>query len=114
MRSLFLVLSDQLVYKNVDDMKNALMLRHCEGIRLNYVVYRKMTVDEAIVNKEAAGVPAAAGAERGVSSPFAADAADLISLKQLLDQPQLFDKLSDTDIRKSAGASFQTVLQQLP
>lgn len=113
MRSLFLVLSDQLAYKTADDMKNALMLGHCEGIRLNYVVYRKMTVDEAIVNKEAAGVPAAAGADHSASSPFADDAADLISLKQLLDQPQLLDKLSDTDVRKTAGASFQTVLQQL-
>ena len=71
MRSLFLVLSDQLAYKTADDMKNALMLGHCEGIRLNYVVYRKMTVDEAIVNKEAAGVPAAAGADHSASSPAA-------------------------------------------
>ncbi len=118
-RRLFLVLSDQQAYPKVDDMKNALMLGHSEGIRLNYVVYRKMTVDEAIVDKMTAGIAssnvtsASASGETGITSPFAADAADLVSLKQLLDQPPLLDKLSETAISKTGGASFQSVLHQL-
>jgi hypothetical protein len=117
-RSLFMVLSDQQGYPAVDDMKNGLMLKHCEGVRLNYVVYRKMTVDEAVVNKESADALVPAGTAPAtdgtvVSSAFLADTADLVSIKQLLEQPRLLDKLSDTDIRKTAGASFQTMLVQI-
>jgi hypothetical protein len=119
MRHLFVVLSDQQAFRTVDDMKNALMIGHTEGIRLNYVVYRKMTVDEAIVDKGAAGIAASSAAaasgaaDASVSSPFLTDTSDLVSIKQLLNQPQLLEKLSETDVRKTAGAPFQTVLQQL-
>jgi hypothetical protein len=117
MRNLFVVLSGQQEYPTADDMKNGLMLKHSEGVRLNYVVYRKMTIDEAVVNKETADiampVPEPAADDAVVSSPFLADTADLVSIKQLLEQPRLLDKLSDTDIRKTAGASFQTILVQI-
>jgi len=116
-RNLLAVLSDQQQYPTVDDMKKGLMLKHSEGLRLNYVVYRKMTMDEAIINKDAADsmspVQGAISAGGGSFSPFVADTADLVSIKHLLDSPQLLEKISDTDIRKTAGASFQTVLGQV-
>jgi hypothetical protein len=117
MRCLLAVLCDMESYPTADDMKKGMMLGHAEGIRLNYVVYRKMTVDEAIVNKDAADFAGSAHVSdfgtSVVSSPFLTDVADLVSIKHLLEQPQLLEKVSDTDIRKTAGASFQAVLGQL-
>lgn len=115
-RSLFSTLGNQQACPTVEDMKKEIMLAHAEGIRLNYVIYRKMTVDEAIVNKETAEARELSGAMQTPSSgvpSYLADAADLVSIKQLLTDPRLLDKTSDTDVRKTAGASFQTLLLQL-
>jgi len=46
-------------YPTADDMKAELTVRGVKGIRLNYIMYRKMTSDEAVIDKGAlAGLPA--------------------------------------------------------
>jgi hypothetical protein len=53
-KAFFLILSDMQTYPTAELMKKGLVLQNVKGIRLNYVVYRKITADEAIINKDAA------------------------------------------------------------
>jgi hypothetical protein len=58
-RAFLQILSDMQTYPTAELMKKGLVLQNAKGIRLNYVVYRKMTADEAIVNKDMVTSPAA-------------------------------------------------------
>ncbi len=84
---LFEVLSDAQKFPTVDEMKKGLTLFNAAGVKLNYVVYRKMTIDEAIVDKDVAEAGAASAEIGGESLKYLAEATDLLTLKQMLEKP---------------------------
>jgi hypothetical protein len=51
-QALFYMFGSLADFKDVATMQDYLGNNHISGVRLNYVVYQKVTVDEAIVNKE--------------------------------------------------------------
>ena len=51
-QALFYMFGSLADFKDVETMQNHLRNNNISGVRINYVVYQKVTVDEAIVNKE--------------------------------------------------------------
>ncbi len=51
-QALFLMIGSLADFKDVATMQDYLRNNHSSGVRINYVVYQKVTVDETIVNKE--------------------------------------------------------------
>ena len=51
-QALFYMIGSLADFKDVATMQDYLRNNHISGVRLNYVVYQKVTVDETIVNKE--------------------------------------------------------------
>ena len=51
-QSLFYMFGSLADFKDLETMQSHLRNNHVFGVRLNYVVYQKVTVDEAIVNKD--------------------------------------------------------------
>ena len=76
-RALLVVLSDAEAYPNATAMQNRLALLNVKGIRLNYVVYRKMTTDEKVVDKNAIHTLA--------TQPLGPTPMDTTIVKQVLD-----------------------------
>ena len=81
------IFTDAERYKTVDKMVDALKLQNNRAVLLNYVVYRKVTADEAVVNKDATDItkinlslPDATPA----LSPFLNEVAGLFALKERL------------------------------
>jgi hypothetical protein len=62
--SLFLeITADSKKFTNVEQMKADLAKRGVKGVRLNYVMYRKMTADEQVVGKGVTVVPSGGAAD---------------------------------------------------
>ena len=51
-QALFYMIGSLADFKDVASMQSHLRNHHISGVRINYVVYQKVTVDEAVVNKE--------------------------------------------------------------
>jgi len=91
LRYFFLVLSDMQAYPSVNHISNAIAQQKIAGIRLNYIVYRKMTSDEAVVNKDVA--QASTAQQQQNNSEAAVDnMASLLSIRQFLSDPDSFVK----------------------
>ncbi len=88
-RSFLRISGDLAFYKNVDTMKQYCVAEKVTGIRLNYVIYQKVTIDEAIVKRETATMPAVTSAGSITAEQAAAFSpiANVISLHQLLADP---------------------------
>ena len=72
----------------VDVMKQELTARGVAGLRLNYVLYQKVTSDEAVVDKSEGGVieiPSYGAPDQ----PFLEELGKLFSLRQLADKPEM-------------------------
>ena len=110
-RILFQILCDMQTYPTVDVMKTALAVQQAKGIRLNYVVYRKMTADEAIVKKGDTVVGIKIPQEPAPEEQMMKGIAEIISIKQLLENPKL-DIISKTP-EASAGSDLDTVVGHL-
>jgi GGDEF domain-containing protein len=79
------IVADANKYPQVEAMKAELAKRGVNGIRLNYVTYRKMTADEEVIQKGmAAG--AAAAVRRGVTGGMSPS--DSVSLAKMLRDPR--------------------------
>jgi len=114
---LFHVLSDMLAYPTADLMKQGLALQNVKGIRLNYVVYRKMTADEAIVNKDAAsaGLQASSASpqDTSVTKQVLDGLTGLISAQQLMGGARAGAAAAGQDTGISQGAGLETMLAHL-
>jgi GGDEF domain-containing protein len=84
------VAADANKYPQVEAMKNDLAKRGVKGIRLNYVVYRKMTTDEEVIQKGMTVVPAGAGAGTGLrpGATGGLSPSDSVSLAKMLRDPK--------------------------
>ena len=84
------VTADSKKFPNVEAMKSELAKRGVRGIRLNYVVYRKMTADEEVIQKGMTVVPTGAvvglGLRPGASGGMSPS--DSVSLDKMLRDPK--------------------------
>ena len=111
--ALFEVLGDSQRYFDVEEMKKGLLLAHATGVRLNYVVYRKMTIDEAVVDKEIAEGNNSLSNNCIASSVLFTDASDLLTLKQLLEKPLENPKADGKDVNDSSEKHIRDVLSRV-
>ena len=98
------VVADLTRHPDADTMKRELSLRGAKGLRLNYIIYRKMTADDQVVGKDMVIAPP--GAALPQSQPGATGGAsptDSVSLARML-----------TDPRGTAGALFYTSVNGAP
>lgn len=86
-RSLLKILSDLQAYPNAEAMQKGLTVAGCEGIRLNYVVYRKMTTDDAVVNKDAASQIPEPPQDTSVARQVIDGLSEVMAAKQAVDGP---------------------------
>jgi hypothetical protein len=73
-----------------DQIQNSLMKSGCNGIRLNHIRYGKITSDETLISKNSVSsfTPADTAFTGTLSSSAAKEIEKIISLAQLLEQPQ--------------------------
>lgn len=93
-RSMVQILADYQTYQSVDRMKEELVRRGITAVRFNYVTYRKVTDDEAIINKDeqpGAGNPAAAK-DLQIKEQVLQEFSRILSLKDLMERPDLVAK----------------------
>jgi hypothetical protein len=98
------VVADLKRHPDVDIMKRELSLRGTKGLRLNYVIYRKMTADDQVVGKDMVVAPP--GTTMSPLQPGAtggASPSDSVSLSRMLSDP-----------RGTAGSLFYTSLDGAP
>ena len=77
-------------FQNLDAMKEYLQRQNVRRIRLNYVLYKKITTDEKVVDKDAAvgGAGPAASGTSAVNEKVLEGMAGLFSLAGLIGSPQ--------------------------
>jgi hypothetical protein len=108
------ILSDKQTYPTAELMKKGLALQNARGIRLNYVVYRKMTADEAIVNKDAAmSPPGASPQDSSVARQVLDGLSGIMSAQQLMDGPKAGAPRPAGQTGLSQGANLDDLLAQL-
>jgi hypothetical protein len=77
-------------YPNADAIKRELQLRSANTVRINYVVFRKMTADEEVIHKEAlASLVNTSALEQGMADPpGSATRTGTFSLKAIMANPK--------------------------
>jgi hypothetical protein len=107
------ILSDVQTYPTADLMKKGLVLQNARGIRINYVVYRKMTADEAIVNKDAVTSPAASPQDTSVARQVIDGLSGVMSAQELIGDPKAGATRTPRLPGLSQGANLDELLAQL-
>lgn len=88
-RAFFQILSATQTYQTVDAMQGAFAEQQVKGIRLNYVIYRKVTIDEAVVKKGDTIFAVTSPKHSQDEDPLVKQFADVVSIKELLENPKL-------------------------
>lgn len=112
-RAFLQILSDMQTYPTAELMKKGLVLQNAKGIRLNYVVYRKMTADEAIVNKDMVTSPAASPQDTSVARQVLDGLSGIMSAQELIDGPNAGATRTPLQPGLSQGANLNELLAQL-
>jgi hypothetical protein len=112
-RAFLQILSDMQTYPTAELMKKCLVLQNAKGIRLNYVVYRKMTADEAIVNKDMVTSPAASPQDTSVARQVLDGLSGIMSAQELIDGPNAGATRTPLQPGLSQGANLNELLAQL-
>jgi hypothetical protein len=112
-RAFLAIMSDMQAYATVDAMQRGLALRSARGIRLNYVVYRKMTTDEKVVNKNAALSLGQTPLDTSVARQVLSGLSDVVAAGQLVDGAEADSPKAPSAAAASAEANLPALLNQL-
>ncbi len=84
-KALLGLMGDVESYPTADAMASGLRLRDARGIRFNYVVYRKMTTDEEVVNKDLAQSLGQNPLDTAMTRQVLDGLSEIVAAKQTLD-----------------------------
>jgi GGDEF domain-containing protein len=110
-KTLFRILGDVSSYPNVEEINKELKFTNAQGIKLNYVMFKKITADEDVIDKESAK---SFYTKQDVSSKEEHNKL-IESLLQIISTQKLFissnEKKSDLQLQKNIG--INVLLDQL-
>ena len=87
LRDFLFILGDNRTFPSVDAMKQELSNRAITAVRLNYVMYQKVTTDETVVSREGTdSIPSSVAASDGRKAALN-ELGKVLSLRDLLEKP---------------------------
>jgi hypothetical protein len=128
--ALFYIMGSLSDFHNVDAMQSYLAKERISGIKINYVVYKKVTLDEAVVNKEAYAetqllfgdqhIPGTGAYVKSEPGSVLRELSEILSLRGSIDEKDVSgggtaasSKLSQGDYDKFIATQIKSINNQL-